>query len=157
MMRTAAKTTCILLLLLATALEANRDALKPPPNAFTDCKWYTRVRNPDFPDYICDTTCHNGAIKISMQQGDCVIGEGAYCCKGKPPLKIEPLDSTHGSKTVQEFKALLEKYMKRPTCTKDTLHVGIDGWYKDKKVIKRSLTAEVAEFDILSRRDIMDC
>jgi chitinase len=130
---------------------------EPPPDQFTDCAWYNNAKYPTFPDYLCDTACPEGSVKLAMQDADCVDGERAYCCKGKPPPKIEPPDNDDfGSNAAREFSALMTKWLNEPTCA-GSLDVPPLGWPKDKTAVKRSLIEEAYEFDILNGRDTKDC
>lgn len=130
---------------------------EPPPDQFTDCAWYYNVKYPTFPDYLCDPACPEGSVKLAMQDADCADGERAYCCKGKPPPKIDPPDDDDfGSNAAKEFAALMKKWLDQPTCPANLKIAPID-WPKDKTVVKRSLIEEASEFNTLNGRDTKDC
>ncbi|KAF2275570.1 glycoside hydrolase, partial [Westerdykella ornata] len=122
------------------------------PDVFTDCAWYTKATNVYKIEGWCEPSCPAGSIRLGRQTGDCALGQGAYCCKGKPEPKIKPKEPGFGGKGAEEFKALLQKYMSDPVCPRTTLHPNLHSWHTTKTEAKRSLDA-MAMSDHLMKRD----
>ncbi|KAF3491741.1 chitinase [Arthroderma uncinatum] len=68
---------------------------------------------------ICEPSCPEGHIRLAIHVGDCKIGKQAYCCKGKPPPRLEHRgisDIIFAEGEIKEFRSLLKDYVKNPTC-----------------------------------------
>jgi chitinase len=82
---------------------------KEPPLQFTQCDWYKKATHYAPAEFVCESSCPEGAVRLGVHKGDCKLGAEAYCCKGTPPPDLQPRDPGFGSIQVQEFKLLLEK------------------------------------------------
>jgi chitinase len=82
----------------------------PPPSSFTECEWHKKATNVFGKEFICETSCPEGQIRLAMHKGRCSMGWEAYCCKGPPPRQdLVPRWDDFGNKGFEEFKTLLEK------------------------------------------------
>ena len=94
----------------------------PAPSQWTNCDWEKKATHYTKADIVCETSCTDDSIRISMQKGDCSFGWQAYCCKGAPPPVISPRDPSFGNGEYSEFSALIDEYMNNPTCPADYLN-----------------------------------
>ncbi|KAL0258443.1 hypothetical protein SLS55_005936 [Diplodia seriata] len=116
---------------------------EPPPSKFTKCDWYTKASRQLESDYVCESSCPEGYVRLGMQKGSCSFGWEAYCCKGEESEPLEPRDTdSFGNMQVEEFKTLLSKYMENPTCPANILRVDMHDFYHDTPSWKRSVVTE---------------
>ncbi|KAM5484998.1 putative chitinase [Microsporum audouinii] len=84
---------------------------EPPPDFATDCAWQKKATDHQKSPIICEPSCPEDQIRVAIHLGDCSVGMQAYCCKGKPPPKLEPRgngDETFAEGEIKEFTTLLK-------------------------------------------------
>ncbi|KFY18019.1 hypothetical protein V492_00206 [Pseudogymnoascus sp. VKM F-4246] len=139
----------------------------PPPAAFsTSCKWVPKAGYLNGPgkENVCEGQCPSDSVQISLKQsyaafpGGSCIGPNAFCCpdpKAIVPRTDEAGDSD-GAKAANQFKLVLIKYMKNPTCPATLLEPTLSDQYGGAVTKKRNLAVESREYEILQGR-ATDC
>ncbi|KAL2211280.1 chitinase [Sarocladium strictum] len=135
----------------------------PAPFEFTNnCQWVRKAGFVADGNY-CEGACPKGSFRISLRDGTDSPGwcwdTQAYCCDDPKPVVIRGPEydegDVWGADGMMEFRHVLEKYMRNPTCPATILQPSIDGT-ATPPAWRRSLVAEAQEFDMLHKR-ATDC
>ncbi|RYP74296.1 hypothetical protein DL771_003117 [Monosporascus sp. 5C6A] len=133
--------------------------MEPPPADFARCGWITD--NEDRTGQFCDA-CRDDQVHLGSRSTDrCLTPSEAFCCD-RPTMEITPREPPEeedpfGGAQAEEFRLLIEKYMRNPTCPAAILEPNLHDIFTSPMPGKRSLQFEAQEFDILRRQEGRDC
>jgi chitinase len=99
------------------------------PDAFTNCDWFgheVTFTNEKF----CSDSCPSGSIRIAEQtiavimgadqpanSENCLFGNEAYCCSGKPDQIVVPRGiGPVVDRSLEEFDSLVKEFLANPVC-----------------------------------------
>ncbi|EFY94032.1 glycoside hydrolase family 18 protein [Metarhizium robertsii ARSEF 23] len=136
---------------------------EPPPAEFSDkCDWHKKagfLTDKQYA-YVCEGACPSGQIRLSVESGLTVDGDGCYgnvafCCPEPAPPTTKPSRrDDFGSTQAKEFELLMQKYMENPTCPAAILQPNLHDMFNGGMPAKRSIEMEAREYDILRGRAI---